>query len=156
MPLRLLLIIGFAVLCVALLTAFAFLVVNEPKEKAYIEIQTPETKTFSIEVVATEQMRVRGLSSRTEVPPDYGMLFIFDKPGRYGFWMKDMQVAIDILWLSDDGTIVGIEESVAPETYPTVFYSPEYVRHVLETRAGEAKAQGWQVGSHIDMPPGVL
>jgi uncharacterized membrane protein (UPF0127 family) len=57
------------------------------------------------------------------------------------------------VWLSDNGTIVGIEESVAPETYPGItFTAPEPVRLVLEMRAGESRARGYQVGTRIALP----
>lgn len=108
--------------------------------------------SFRFEIANTPLTRQQGLSGRTEVPPGYGMLFVFDMPDRHGFWMKDMFVAIDIIWLADDGTILGITESVSPETYPTPFYPPSPVRLVLETRAGEAKVQGWTVGSRIPLP----
>jgi uncharacterized membrane protein (UPF0127 family) len=66
--------------------------------------------------------------------------------------MKDMFVSIDIIWLADDGTVLAIDESVSPSTYPTPFYPPQPVRLVLETRAGETRAQGWTVGTKIPLP----
>jgi uncharacterized membrane protein (UPF0127 family) len=107
---------------------------------------------FTFEVADTDEKRIAGLSGRTDIPHDYGLLFVFEEPGYYGFWMVDMQEAIDILWLSDDGTILGINASVAPETYPEVFYPPQPVRHVLETRAGEAERQRWNVADRIELP----
>lgn len=84
------------------------------------------------------------------------MLFIFATKDRYGFWMKDMREPIDIIWLSDTGngvgTIVGIEQSVSPSTYPATFTAPEPVRFVLETRAGEARRQGWAIGTRLTLP----
>jgi uncharacterized membrane protein (UPF0127 family) len=65
--------------------------------------------------------------------------------------MKGMLTSIDIVWLSDTGTILGIEDSVRPESYPAVFYAPEPVRYVLETRAGEARRQGWTVGTTVPL-----
>jgi uncharacterized membrane protein (UPF0127 family) len=111
-----------------------------------------EASSFDFEVVASPDARAQGLSGRTDVPHGYGMLFVFDQPDRYGFWMKDMLVAIDIIWLASDGTIVGIEESVSPSTYPTPFYPSQPVKLVLETRAGEARAQGWGIGTRIALP----
>jgi len=111
-----------------------------------------DKESFRFEVVDTEEARVQGLSGRTDVPAGYGMLFVFDRPDRYGFWMKDMQVSIDMIWLADNGTILAIDEAVLPDTYPTPFYPPRPVRLVLETRAGEAKAQGWSVGTRIALP----
>lgn len=111
-----------------------------------------EQNSFRFEVVDTEEARVQGLSGRTEVPGGYGMLFVFERADRYGFWMKDMKVPIDIIWLADDGTVLALDEAVSPDTYPAPFYPPRPVRLVLETRAGEAKAQGWSVGTRIVLP----
>lgn len=107
--------------------------------------------SFSIEVVDTDEARAQGLSGRTEVPERYGMLFVFPEAGRYGFWMKDMFVAIDIIWLAEDGTILAIDEAISPETYPRSFYPPQSVRFVLETKAGEARRSGWEAGTKLDI-----
>lgn len=107
---------------------------------------------FEFEIVASSDARFRGLSGRTEIPSNYGMLFVFPEANRYGFWMKDMLVSIDIVWLTSDGTIVGIDAHASPESFPTPFYAPEPVTRVLEVRAGEAEAQGWRVGDRIALP----
>lgn len=104
------------------------------------------------ELADTPAEREQGLSGRTEIPEDYGMLFVFEEKGLPGFWMKDMLVPIDIIWLADDGTILGIERSVSPSTYPAVFYAPEPVQLVLETRAGHAREAGWDTGTRISLP----
>lgn len=119
----------------------------------------PKADPFTFEVVATPGLRQQGLSGRSEVPPDYGMLFVFPAKDRHSFWMKDMRVPIDIIWLSDTGTgtgtIVGIEEAVSPSTYPMTFMAPVLVRYVLETRAGEAGRRGWGIGTTISLPTGI-
>jgi uncharacterized membrane protein (UPF0127 family) len=114
--------------------------------------QAPPSTEFTFEVVDTEAAREQGLSGRASIPSNYGMLFVFPAKDRYGFWMKDMLVSIDILWLNEDGTILGIEESVSPSTYPTAFYPPEPVRYVLETQVGEWQRQGWSIGSVVPIP----
>jgi uncharacterized membrane protein (UPF0127 family) len=108
---------------------------------------------LQFEIVRTPEAWSLGLGGRTSIPQGYGMLFVFPKEDRYSFWMKDMLVPIDIVWLSDNGTIVGIEESVLPETYPdTSFTAPEPVRLVLEMRAGESRARGYQIGDRVALP----
>lgn len=107
---------------------------------------------LQFEIVDTPEARERGLSGRERIPDGYGMLFVFPEKDTYGFWMKDMLVSIDIIWLSDNGTVLGIERSVSPATYPTVFYPPEPVRYVLEVGAGYARERSWEVGSVIDLP----
>jgi uncharacterized membrane protein (UPF0127 family) len=66
--------------------------------------------------------------------------------------MKDMLAPIDIIWLSDSGSVILIDHSVEPSTYPNVFYPPVEVKYVLETRAGYAREKGWEVGTHIPLP----
>jgi uncharacterized protein len=70
-------------------------------------------KTYTTEVSRTEEARAKGLSGRAALCATCAMLFVFDTPSQYGFWMKDMQFAIDILWLRD-GTIVHKESNVSP------------------------------------------
>lgn len=107
---------------------------------------------FTYEIVSTPEARQKGLGGRSDVAHDYGMLFVFTAPNIYRIWMKDMLVPIDILWLSDDGTIIGIEESVLPSTYPQTYAPPKPVRLVLELRAGESRLKGLRVGSRIALP----
>jgi uncharacterized membrane protein (UPF0127 family) len=92
--------------------------------------------SLTLEYVLTEAARERGLGGRASVPEGYGMLFIFSHDDRYGFWMKDMLVPIDIYWLNDKGQVVSMVRDVATSTYPDVFYPSEPARYVLETVAG--------------------
>lgn len=105
-----------------------------------------------IEVVTDPALQEKGLSNRTSIEDNYGMLFVFKDKDRYGFWMKDMLVPIDIIWLSDNGSILLIDHSVEPSTYPNVFYPPVPVQYVLETRAGYARDHNWDVGTNVPLP----
>ena len=111
------------------------------------------TGTMRFEVVTTQEAQEKGLSGKTAIPSNYGMLFVFKTPDRYGFWMKGMLTPIDIVWLTSDGTITLIDASVDPGTYPHAFYPPVPVSYVLETKAGFAAEKGWIVGSKIALPP---
>lgn len=112
----------------------------------------PSYSLAHIEIADTPFAREQGLSGRTEISEDYGMLFIFPEKGDYGFWMKDMKVPIDVFWIADDGTIVGIEHELSPDTYPEAVYPPLPVRYVLETKAGTGAARGWVVGTTLALP----
>src|SRR3989344_1524744 len=52
-----------------------------------------------LDYATTDAERERGLGGRANVPYDYCMLFVFPREGKYGFWMKDMLVPVDIFWL---------------------------------------------------------
>lgn len=105
-----------------------------------------------IEIADDPAERARGLSGRTGLTDSYGMLFLFPEADRHGFWMKDMLVPIDIVWLDAEGVIVGIEESVSPDTYPEAFLPPSPVMQVLEVRAGLSREKGWAAGTRLSLP----
>ncbi len=114
--------------------------------KAYIRVGGFVLPT---EIAETEAAREQGLSGRESILSGHGMLFIFEKPGTYGFWMKDMHFAIDIIWINENGEVVGVEKGVEPETFPTVFYPPAPVAHVLELRAGDADLFSIDTGTKL-------
>lgn len=91
----------------------------------------------------------RGLGGRDELRDYDGMIFMFRRDGEYAFWMKDMRFGLDIVWIRADGTIVGIEHNVRPESYPTTVTPPEPVRMVLEVASGAASEE-W-VGKTIQL-----
>lgn len=147
------------ILALGIIASAGYFVFREREAPGQAGILTSEHETplvedadFRYEIVDTPEARAQGLSGRRDIPGGYGMLFVFDTKDRYGFWMKDMFVPIDILWLSDEGIVLDIEEAVSPDTYPAPFYPPVPVRYVLETRAGEARAQGWHVGTTLSLP----
>lgn len=107
---------------------------------------------FKFEIAKTPEARAKGLSGRSDVPHHYGLLFVFDEPARHGIWMHDMQVPIDILWLSEDGTVIDARNDVSPETFPEVFTPASPASYVLEMRAGEAARLGISLGSRIPLP----
>ena len=140
------------VIAFALLGSGLFLIYGKPSPAPVGEV-SPDQQTVrapaTIERVVTPEDQERGLGGRTTVPDNYGMLFVFSKLDTYGFWMKDMQVAIDMLWIADDGTVVTLFENVSPATYPSVFYPDSPVYYVLETRALYAHDHGITKGVRI-------
>ncbi len=104
----------------------------------------------TVEVADSQDERVKGLSGRESLQPGNGMFFIFDEPGYYGIWMKDMNFPIDILWFDQYGELVHIEERVTPDTYPETFTPKEPSMYVLELPAGFVKSKSSKLGDKID------
>lgn len=116
-------------------------------------ITLPQGK-LSVEIADTPSARMQGLSGRTGLDEGEGMLFVFDQPGRYGFWMKDMTFPIDIVWISQDGYVVHMEKNVSPDTYfkqdpPQTFVNTPNALYVLELGAGEAEKHGLYLGTKV-------
>lgn len=105
--------------------------------------------TIPVEVADTDAERIQGLSGRDSLQHGSGLLFIFEKESIQGFWMKDMHFAIDIVWIDENWAVIGIERSVEPDSYPTVFYSSGPAKYVLELNSGEATTLGIDIGSKL-------
>ncbi len=101
------------------------------------------------EVVIDPVDRRRGLSGRTSLAADTGMLFVFPDIDTYGIWMPNMHFAIDILWLDDGLRVVDLQEGATPESYPRVFTPRTPARYVLEVREGFVRDRGVQVGDVV-------
>lgn len=108
-----------------------------------------DSKNILVDIADDVCMRDLGLSGRTSLSEDTGMLFIFDKAGNYGFWMKDMNFPIDILWISSSSKIIGIEKNLATSTYPKSFGSKYKALYVLEVPAEYADKNNLKVGDKI-------
>lgn len=105
-------------------------------------------RSFSVEIADTSPTRAQGLSGRDGLCGECAMLFRFDAPGAYGFWMPDMRFAIDIAWIRD-GRIVHIERRVAPD-FQGVLHPSSEATDVLETAAGALDGVG--VGDEVRLP----
>ena len=102
------------------------------------------------ELADTAERQQRGLSGRRALADGHGMLFRYDEPGLYGFWMPDMHFDIDILWIRA-GRIVHVEANVPHGDARTIYRPPEPADLVLEVPAGSAERRGWRVGDAVEV-----
>lgn len=90
-----------------------------------------------MEVADDEQERKQGLMNRNSLPSQSGMLFVFDKPDIYAFWMKDTRIPLDMIWINGSGVIVDIQKAVPCLTDECESYVPAVSgSYVLEVNAG--------------------
>ena len=72
--------------------------------------------SVDVEVVRSIEDRRLGLSDHESLPTNQGMFFVFEESGLHGFWMKDMDFSIDIIWIDEARKIVHVEPDVSPNT----------------------------------------
>lgn len=106
----------------------------------------------TVTIADTPEDRQKGLSGVSSLPDNEGMLFVFDEEGRYGFWMKDTLLALDIIWINNELEIVHIERNVRPESYPATYYSPVPARFVIELNAFFSSTFNINVGDKVTIP----
>jgi uncharacterized membrane protein (UPF0127 family) len=114
-------------------------------------------KVLKLKVADSKESREQGLSGVEDFSNFDGMLFVFQTESTQVFWMKDMLLDLDIIWIDKNKKIVGIEKNVSIDSYNSsnpndsqLFTSPSPVMHVLELPAGSSETIGVSVGDILD------
>ncbi|MDX9739000.1 MAG: DUF192 domain-containing protein [Candidatus Dojkabacteria bacterium] len=122
-------------------------------ERESVELYNEDGKTIlvTVEVADTELLRMTGLSGRRNLGDYEGMLFIMDSEAISGFWMKDMYIGLDIIYIDSKGFIVDIKENLKPceVNYCPTVYSNEPFKYVLEVNEGFSESNRVRVGNSV-------
>lgn len=108
-------------------------------------------KALTVELARTTEETSRGLMYRREMPEDRGMLFDLRNRRKLAFWMKNTCLPLDMMFIDDDGLVVGILEQV-----PVLNLDERSVdcpaRYVLEVNAGFSRRHGIRPGQKLKLP----
>lgn len=109
--------------------------------------------TLAVEIAESAAERYRGLSGRTALAPERGMLFLYLEPHRPRFTMRDMQFDLDLVWIRGN-RVIGVRPnaSSAPASREHTYMPPAEVDAVLEVAAGTAARSGWERGTKVEFP----
>ena len=151
-----------AVVAVALLSVAGYLLLrpdlpsgsangNLPIDATHLVVLTDEgERSFTVEIADDPAERQQGLMFREHMEDDHGMLFVFGETQEVGFWMKDTPLALDLIFIGQDGRVRAVRRG-EPLSLATI--SPDVpVRFVLEVKAGVARAIGLKDGDRIRHP----
>ncbi|MFE4104907.1 DUF192 domain-containing protein [Almyronema epifaneia] len=108
---------------------------------------------IQLEVAETPQQQALGLMYRAELPPDRGMLFQFSSPRPANFWMKNVPVPLDMVFIRQ-GEVQAIAAEVPPcssEPCPTYGPGRVIIDQVIELRSGRAAELGLEVGDTVSV-----
>lgn len=106
-------------------------------------------------VANSPKAKADGLSNKEEVPED-GMIFFFYEPSVQSFWMKDMKIAVDMIWV-DGNEVIGVEKNVQPPIPHAkledlkIYRSNDKADIVIELEAGAADKLKIEQGSVLEM-----
>lgn len=101
-------------------------------------------KKYQVKIAISEADKIKGLQKVKELPENEGMLFVYDEPQTVGFWMKDTEIPLDIIFINDDYEVLSIykgqpnNENIAEE---------DNVKYVLELNQNS----GVKVGDELDI-----
>lgn len=120
------------------------------------EVILPNGKKIIAEVMTDPMDMSRGMMFRESLPSDRGMLFIHGSPGNYPYWMYQVRIPLDIVWLDANHRVVEISANTPPCEKPaSAKECPNYggkqlAMYILELGGGEAAKNNVQVGSSIN------
>lgn len=137
-------IIGFVVILGVIIL---FLVLASQAKSPNLKVKG---KSFSLYVAKTEKDRQIGLSKYNNLSSGKGMLFVFDKPGYYPFWMKGMKFPIDIIYIKDNKVVTVLRNLKAETSDSAIYYPSTPADKVLEINAGLSAKHGIDVGETVE------
>lgn len=104
----------------------------------FIDANGRELCRFEAELAVTVAEQARGLMYRPYMPRKYGMLFIHDRDEMQHYWMKNVSMPLDIVFINGSNDVVYVHHNARPHDETTI--SSRYpARYILEVNAGEAK-----------------
>ncbi len=156
---RVRLVIGIIVVIavvVGLIFGFNFLFHNvpspigqHPKSSVVINKQT-----FYVTLAKSDAEKELGLSGKSSLPSNQGMLFLFTTPDYYAFWMKNMKFPIDIIYINGTKIVTIFSDVPYPKSAQSdlpIYKPSQPADKVLEINAGLAKKYKMKEGNSVQL-----
>jgi hypothetical protein len=114
-------------------------------------VRLPNGKIIRSEIMLHPTDMARGMMFRDSLAPGHGMLFLHGEAGKYSYWMHNVRIPLDIIWMDKDRRIVEMSLHTPPCNRPSAKECPTYggtvvAQVVLELPGGEAQKQGLKLG----------
>ena len=104
--------------------------------------------TIFVELAVTEADKEKGLGYRNSLAADHGMLFVYNHPERYGFWMKGMRFPLDFIWINGN-KVADLTKNVSTGAPAFAPFVP--ADKVLEVNAGVIDRFGINIGDLVNL-----
>ncbi len=139
------------VLIVALTAIIFVLITGSAPSYRNVSVSFPDRNvSITAEVADNPFSREKGLMFRQSLPQDSGMAFVFEQPQKLRFWMKNTLIPLDIIFVSENFTVVNVAENAQPcSGYCPLYYSAAPAKYVVEANAGFAEKNGIKAGDSV-------
>ncbi len=119
------------------------------------EITFPSGKKVIAETKLQQADQMLGMMFRDSLDKDRGMLFVHPSETNVPYWMYQVRIPLDIIWMDHQRRIVEISANTPACTSKSSRDCPGYgghekARYVLELAAGGAAIYGLKVGDRLD------
>ncbi len=109
------------------------------------------TVQFTVDVADSNEERARGLMFVEEMATMQGMLFVYERPQRVSFWMRNTLIPLDMVFVDDAGVVKNIHPMAQPLDETPIF-GGDNIQFVLEINGGLAAMLGLEVGDQMQHP----
>ena len=121
------------------------------------EYQTVKVKvgnyTVTADLADTIPKKIKGLMGRKSLPENRGMLFIFGDNSKPSFWMMNMSIPIDMIWIGSDGKVTHTVKDAQPCLVNCKLYSPDKEsKYVLEVASNFTERHDVKMGTKVEIP----
>ena len=103
---------------------------------------------FKVEIADTKEKRKNGLMFRSSLNIDQGMLFILPESSFANVWMKNTELSLDIIFISEENIIVDLLKEVKPLS-EKIYTSKMVAKYILEINSGLIDKLGVNIGDEV-------
>lgn len=124
-----------------------------PAEKPLKTMQVRINDSYlNLEVADDDASRMLGLMNRENLDIDGGMIFVHESERRLSYWMKNVLIPLDMIFINEDLEIVGVIENVpiCVEDPCPLYSIEETAKYVIEVNAGWFESNSLSVGDKIE------
>ena len=127
---------------------------QNPEDFNTSDLTLPGGRVIKVETMINDEDLGRGMKFRKSLAPDHGMLFVHKTPGYYRYWMYQVEIPLDIVWLDTDRKIILVLPNAqpckgTPDQCPQ-YAAPKPAHYVLELAGGMAKKYNLRDGQQLD------
>jgi hypothetical protein len=119
-----------------------------------MRVRFPDGFELRAELMVTQADLERGMKYRSSLAENRGMIFMHNEEGHYPYWMYEVQVPLDMIWMDKQRKIVQLVHKVPPCPGPKekcLSYGGQFrAIYVLEVPSGTAAKHGLKPGMQLD------
>ncbi|MEA3458547.1 MAG: DUF192 domain-containing protein [Candidatus Thermoplasmatota archaeon] len=148
-------------LVVVLAVFYQFTVVNMEnanEKKSAVVTFSPNNSTpvvITCEVASSPKQISKGLMYQEKLSEGEGMLFVFDSPRNVSYWMKNVLMPLDIIFLDESCTVINIEEAEVETNVSDDelkrYHSASPAKWVVEINQGICNSYGIEKGTEVSI-----
>lgn len=108
--------------------------------KVLIYPEKTKTVELNCEKAVKISDKMKGLMYREKLDKDKGMLFEFLFPWHRFFWMKNVKIPLDLIFINSKKRVIKIYEApIEPGPFYKMYWSHGFCKYVVETNIGFCK-----------------